>query len=282
MHSDNLQTQRLLQAWNRPESKHKIEKLKLLFKKVVILTRVAIILKKLIASRKKWAVCRRRTVIEDLETINNLNKLNSAKDDYIESTNRKVCFNTTIFKRQKDNSIQVDKNLRRLLRTPKSLRFTDTIEQINAVLNCRFKSTHNFTSTIWGRYPKKVRNQLCKNMEYHFVDAGKQILKYGHTSFNYYLIYSGIVRVNKPVINQTDKFYTEAKLGKGNQFGELGLQRLIYDKRTADVIAETDCELIVIPRVSVFLYKKICLLFLLFVARPRCVTRTRRHTCTQK
>ena len=253
MHSEKAQ--RLLNAWNRPESKHNIDKLRSLFKKVIILTRVALILKKLIASRQKWSICRRRTVIEDIETINNLNKQNASKESKNDK-NQKTCFDTTIFKQQKDNSIQVDKNLRRLLRTPKSLRFTDTIEQINAVLNCRFKSTHNHNSTIWGRYPKKVRNQLCKNMEYHFVDAGKQILKYGHTCFNYYLIYSGIVRVNKPVINQADKFYTEAKLGKGNQFGELGLQKLIFNKRTADVIAETDCELIVIPRVSVFFIKK--------------------------
>ena len=46
------------------------------------------------------------------------------------------------------------------------------------------------------------------------------------------------------------RFYTAAKLDRGKEFGELGLQRLINNKRTADVIAETDCELIVIPRVS--------------------------------
>ena len=249
-------------AWNRPESKQKIQKLKKLFRKVIILTRVAIILKKLIETRKRWAPFRRRTVIEDLDQINQTSLVKDAFVTVDESTN-KICFNTAIFKQTKDNSIQVDKNFRGLLRTPTSLRFTDTIDKINAVLNCRFRITHAASQTIWGRYPKPVRYQLCKYMEYHFVESGKQILKYGHTSFNYYLIYSGKVRVNKPIsqspekeeknsgaASRLDKFYTAARLGAGSQFGELGLYQLVNNRRTADVIAETDCELIVIPRVS--------------------------------
>ena len=60
-------------VWSRPESFNKIERLKKLFQKVIILSRVAIILKKLIESRKRYNIVRRRTVIEDIDTINKTN-----------------------------------------------------------------------------------------------------------------------------------------------------------------------------------------------------------------
>ena len=191
---------------------------------------------------------------------------------------------------------QIHKNLRHLLCLPQSERFSPEVLEIQAILELKFSRF----KCQWIAWPKQVRNNLCRILSYQQVEKGKTIIKYGHIAYNYYLVFSGSVRCNIPIIksaggggsgasddsnnNKTDKFSsfdeveeishllrqphtgtksrrelenmghlewkTIAELLPGQGFGELGLMGDGLT-RNADVIANTDCELLVLSRVSI-------------------------------
>ena len=168
-----------------PKFHTKITKLKSLFRKVILVIRVTLICKKLIASSEEEKLLkRRRTFLEDIQYIRE--KIDEKqKNDFENFENQKLgIFNPEKF-RIDPPKFQIHKNLRHLLCLPQSERFSPEVLEIQAILELKFSRF----KCQWIAWPKQVRNNLCRILSYQQVEKGKTIIKYGHIAYNYYLVF---------------------------------------------------------------------------------------------
>lgn len=90
---------------------------------------------------------------------------------------------------------------------------------------------------------EKETNRDTQILERRFAPAGTVVMRQGEKGTNAYLIQSGKVTVTT---ENNGKQVALAKLGTGQIFGEMSL---VFDEpRTATVMADEDCNLIIITR----------------------------------
>ncbi len=98
------------------------------------------------------------------------------------------------------------------------------------------------TTPVFYPLDGNVRKELVKNFNLKKISSGKTIIKEGDASDAMYIIKSGNVKVVKDGKEL-------AQLGPSDFFGEIGL--ITGQKRTADIIAETDVELMELKKEDV-------------------------------
>ena len=280
-----------------------------LFRKVLLVIRVTLICKKLISHRATNKKQRNKSFIEHITEINDGISLDFGNEERVLKRRQSMAiagmapasygvpgrdptptqeecdlgvFNVQRFKKPKKRFV-LHKQLRTLLCLPKQERFFPEIKEIQGILEYTF--TNN--NCQWTSWPRKVRDEICKHLSYQHVETGRTVIKCGHISYNYYLLFSGSVRVNIPIIKSDDIFYntgkfkdgeneveyllrqpnnsrhrdfldesgqvewkTVAELNAGQGFGELGLFNKEQPYRNADVITSSDTELLVLSKVS--------------------------------
>ena len=119
-----------------PKFHTKINKLKSLFRKVILVIRVTLICKKLIASSEEEKLLkRRRTFLEDIQFIRE--KIDEKQKNDFENNQKLGIFNPEKF-RIDPPKFQIHKNLRHLLCLPQSERFSPEVLEIQAILELKF------------------------------------------------------------------------------------------------------------------------------------------------
>lgn len=93
-----------------------------------------------------------------------------------------------------------------------------------------------------GRKPETVA-ALMGCIEQRAVKAGELVFRRGETGDEVYFVRQGTIRIS---LNLEEKTLHVASFGRGDFFGELAF--LDGQARSADAIAETDAELLVISR----------------------------------
>ncbi|CAD8126890.1 unnamed protein product [Paramecium sonneborni] len=148
-----------------------------------------------------------------------------------------------MIKNQGDMSIflRQSQKLKVLLTIPPKARTDDHINQIGILVQ-RLKFLSQYSD-------KPYYNDLCRNLYVKTFQQRKTIFKQGDTGTCFYVILSGIVKIyaDEPTIFPGYFKQREvAVLGKGNCFGEIAL--FFGSQRTATVIAESDCDLLMLDR----------------------------------
>ncbi|CAD8113938.1 unnamed protein product [Paramecium primaurelia] len=144
---------------------------------------------------------------------------------------------------QADMSIflRQSQKLRVLLTIPPKERTDDHIKEISVLVQgVKFLSRYR---------DKPYYNELCRNLYVKTFQQRKTIFKQGDKGTCFYVILSGIVKIyaNEPTCFPGQfKKREVAVLGKGNCFGEIAL--FFGSQRTATVIAESECDLLMLDR----------------------------------
>ena len=95
-------------------------------------------------------------------------------------------------------------------------------------------------------------DDLAAAFEMHRFSAGEVVLREGHEGDTMYVIKKGRVRIEKHTPAQDSYTVTFLDESGTSFFGELAL--LDRDQRSATVVAETDCEFLVINRERFFAF----------------------------
>ncbi|CAD8103218.1 unnamed protein product [Paramecium primaurelia] len=137
--------------------------------------------------------------------------------------------------------LRQSQKLKVLLTIPPKERTDEHIKQISVLVQ---------SVKFISRYREKpYYNELCRNLYVKTFQQRKTIFKQGDTGTCFYVILSGLVKIYADEPTCFSGYFKKrevAVLGKGNCFGEIAL--FFGSQRTATVIAESDCDLLMLDK----------------------------------
>jgi len=234
------------------------QRLRDILQKVRVLIRVALIFEKSITETGKKIDTRRKSFTEILTRL-------GSRENSSSSLLSLPVFNKSYYKKTERNN-EKNLNLEKLLNIPTVHRYQPEIHKITAILDLKFQEYNG----PWANFSKSLKHRLCKVASYQYtpnkigvknqlknyisqspftsICRSRVIVRFGHVPYNIYILVSGRLRINTtPDNGQT--WNTAAMLNPSSIVGEISCySKTLTGKRNADVIAETNCELLVLDK----------------------------------